>query len=150
MSPKSPLPPLFDVPFERLDVAPLALGEGYVHGAICFPGCAHHPLRLGAVSRQGLLAEHVPAPFEGRYGDGGVQVVGRPDAHDIEVVAGDELLPARVQVGHAVASAELDEPFLFESGECDGLYARHPHEVLEVLLARVAEAYDSGTQGFCG
>ena len=110
----------------------------------------YYPLRLGAVARERLLAEHVPAAFEGGYGDGGVQVIRRPDAHDVEVVAGDEFLPARVQVRHAVAPAELGQRVLFEPGERHGLHAGHPHEVLQVLLARVTEADDPGAQGFCG
>src|SRR5829696_597135 len=129
--------PFLDVPLERLNVAPLALGEGDVHGAIGLPGRAYYPLRLGAVARERLLAEHVPAVCEGGHGDGGVQVVRRPDAHDVEVVAGDEFLPARVKIRHAVAPAELLQAVLFEPGERDGLHAWHPGEVLQVLLARV-------------
>src|SRR5918992_5003321 len=141
--------PLIDVPLERLDVSPLALGECDVHRAIRLPGHAHYPLRLNAIARQRLLAEHVPAAFEGGYGDGGVQVVRRPYAHNVEVVAGDEFLPARVQILNAVSSAELAKQVLFEPGERHGLHARYPHEVLQVLFARVAEADDPGAQGFC-
>ena len=136
------------MPLERLYVAPLALGEGDVHRAPCFLCGLYYPFRLGAVARERLLAEHVPASFEGRYGDGGVQVVRRPDAHDVEIVAGDDLLPARVQIRHAVTPAELDQSGLFETGERYGLDAWHPYEILQVLLARVAEADDPGAQGF--
>src|ERR671920_571557 len=141
--------PLLDMTLERLHVAPLALGEGDVHRAIRLPGRSYYLLRLSAVARQRLLAEHVPAAFEGGYGDGGVQVVRRPDAHDVEVVAGDEFLPARVKIGHAVAPAELVQAVLFETGERHGLHARDPHEVLQVLLTRVTEANHPGAQGFC-
>src|SRR5215207_2610072 len=141
--------PLLDVTLERLDIAPLALGEGDVHRAVCLPGSAYYPLSLSAVACQRLLAEHVPAAFEGGHGDGGVQVVRRPYTHDVEVVTGDELLPAGVQVLYAVAPAELAQPDLFEPGERHGLHTRYPHEVLQVLLARVTEADDPGTQGFC-
>ena len=110
----------------------------------------YYPLRLGPVARQRLLTEHVPAAFQGGYGYGGVQVVRCSDAHDVQVVAGDEFLPARVQVGHTVAPAELAQQVLFEPGERYGLHARYPHEVLQVLLSRVTEADDPGAQGFCG
>jgi hypothetical protein len=91
----------------------------------------------------------MPAAFQGGYCDGCVQVVRRPDAHYVEVIAGDEFLPARVQVMHAVAPAELAQQVLFEPGEGHWLHAGHPHEVLQVLVARVTEADDPGTQGFC-
>src|SRR5215204_4286558 len=141
--------PLLDMTLERLDIASLALGEGDVHRAVCLPGSAYYPLSLSAVACQRLLAEHVPAAFEGGYGDGGVQVVRRPYTHDVEVVTGDELLPAGVQVLYAVAPAELAQPDLFEPGERNGLHPRYPREALQVLLARVTEADDPGTQGFC-
>src|SRR5215217_4617541 len=80
---------LHDVPLERLHVAPLTLGEGDVDRASGLPGRAHYPFCLGAVARERLLAEHVPAAFEGCYGDGRVEVVRRPDAYDVEVIAGD-------------------------------------------------------------
>src|SRR5215203_6980 len=38
--------PLLDVTLERLDIAPLALGEGDVHRAVCLPGSAYYPLSL--------------------------------------------------------------------------------------------------------
>ncbi len=79
-----------------------------------------------------------------------MQVVRRPDAYDVEVVTGDEILPASVQVGYAVALPELVQLVLFEAGERDGFYAGHPHEVLQVLLAGVAEADHPGAQGFYG
>src|SRR5829696_9000296 len=142
--------PLLDVPLERLHVAPLALGEGDVDRPIRSPRRLHYLLRLAPGARERLLAENVTAPFEGGYGDGRVKVVRRPDAHDVEIVAGDEVLPTRVQIGHAVAFAELAQAVFFEAGERDGLYAGHPHEVLQVLVARVAEAHDPGTQGLCG
>ena len=77
-------------------------------------------------------------------------MVRRPYAHDVEVVAGGEILPARVQVGHTVALPKLVQLVLFESGERDRLHAGHPLVILQVLLASVAKANDSGTQGFCG
>jgi hypothetical protein len=126
------------VTLEHLHVAPLALSKGDVDRQIRFSCRVYYPPGLGAVARERFLAEHVPAPFEGGYGDGGVQVVRRPDAHDVEVVAGNEFLPARVQFGHIVELAEFAQAVLLQSGERDGLDTRHPHEVLEVLLARVA------------
>ena len=99
--------PLLDVPLERLHVAPLALGKSDVYRPISPPRRVYYPLCLFAVARERLLAENVSAPFEGGYGDRGVQVVRRPDAHDVEVVAGDEILPGGVQVLYTVALAEL-------------------------------------------
>src|SRR5829696_3527062 len=74
--------PLLHVPLERLHVAPLTLGKCYMDRAIGLSCRVYYLLGLGAVSREGFLAEHVPATFEGGNGDRRVQVVRRTYAHD--------------------------------------------------------------------
>ncbi|CAA9502458.1 MAG: hypothetical protein AVDCRST_MAG05-2527, partial [uncultured Rubrobacteraceae bacterium] len=103
------------------------------------PGRPHDPFGLGARPGERLLAEHVPATLERSDGDGRVQVVRRPDAHHVEVVSGDEVLPTPVEIRDPVEFAELPQPPLLEPGQRDGFHPRHLREVLEVLLARVPE-----------
>ena len=138
--------PLLDVPLERLHVPPLPLREGYVDGPVCLPGRPHDPLGLDPRPGQRLLAEHVPAAPERRDGDRRVQVVRRPDAHHVQILPGDEVLPTPVEVGHPVEPAEFPQPLLLEPRQRDGLYPGHLHEVLQVLLARVAEPDDPYAQ----
>src|SRR5829696_7636737 len=142
--------PLLHVTLERLHVTPLALGKGDVDRPVRGPRRIDYPLRLFAVASKRFLAENVTVTFQGGYGDRRVQVVRRPDGHDVEVVAGDEVLPTRVQIGHPVASAQLAQVVPLQPGQGHGLDAGNPREVLEVLLAGVAEADHPGAQGFYG
>src|SRR5918995_67084 len=141
---------LLDVPLEGLHVPPLALGEGDVDRPVRGPGRINYLLRLAPGARKRFLAENMATPFEGGNGDRRVQMIRGPDAHDVEVVARDEILPTRVQIRHPVGFTQLAQAVSFEPGQGHGLDAGNPHEILQMLLASVAEADHPGAQGFYG
>src|SRR5437868_1450913 len=60
-----------------------------------------HRLGFGEGVGHGLLAEHVLARFEGRYGDLGVRVPWRTDVDDLYVLALDQPLPVGLRRGPA-------------------------------------------------
>ncbi len=138
--------PFLYVPPERLHVPPLALREGYMNRPVSLLGRPHDA--FGLIPRPGerLLAEHVPSALQRRDCDGRVEMVRRPYAHDVQIVAGNKVLPAPVQVAHPIMFAEFPQPLLFQPGQCNGLHVRHPDKVLQVLLSGVAEADHPYTQ----
>ncbi len=91
----------------RLPVAPLPLRERDVDGPVRLPRSPHDALGLNPGARERLLAEDVPPPFEGGDGNRFVQMIRCPDAYDVQIVAGDEVLPIAVQVLDPVLPAEL-------------------------------------------
>ena len=99
-----------------------------------------HLGREVARHREGLLAEDVLAARERRHRDRVVEVVRHADRHDVEVVAGHEVVPVGVEVGHAVGGAELLQPLGLLTGERDHPRARQALEGGEVGAPGEAEA----------
>nr|WP_258065654.1 hypothetical protein [Rathayibacter sp. AY1D1] len=85
------------------------------HPVVRAGGLDHLGRQLGGGGER-LLAEDVLAARERGHGDRVVQVVRDADGDDVEVVAGDELLPVGVEVGDAAGRAEFVQARLLLAG----------------------------------
>jgi hypothetical protein len=134
---------LVEVALEVLHVGPPTVVEGDLEHAVGAHGGFAHPPRLVGGDGERLLAEDVLSGLEGGNRDGAVEGVGRGDAHDVELVEGDEFLPVVEQVRDAEALPELDEALGFLPREGHDLHPGDAQEGLRVRRSGVSESDDA-------
>ena len=105
-------------------------------------GYARHALRIKLVlferERERLLAEDMLARLQGLDRDLHVPMIGRDNAHDVDVVAVQHLAIVAVDVGLALADFGI-VPGLFRMAPVD---VAHRHDVAEaVVVVRIAHAH---------
>jgi hypothetical protein len=110
-------PARVDHGLELLDVAPAAMVEGDVEDPLGGARRRDHRLRLGHAARDRLLTQHVQPALERGDRDRGVQEGGDGDAHRVEPVDLQQVLPARDGVRDVVLLRQLRPDGLLEAGD---------------------------------